>query len=131
MSLLDLVAVVLATSATLDAWENGALFDSLRAYMRQRADGRIGPQPVPEGVVAIYPRWATWLDRWLPRFFAEAWSCMFCASYHAPAYLIALFYVPSLWLVAPWDTLWRLPIYSLAATRLVTWLRNTKEAYDT
>jgi len=49
-----------------------------------------------------------------------AWlvNCRVCLSYHAAFWLVVLFYVPSLWLSPPWDVVWYLPVYSLAATRV-------------
>lgn len=121
MAITDLAAVILAAGAVLDAWAKGEIFDALRTYVHRRAAGIRGPvmEDLAPGLTVEYPWWARVLDRVLPTFFAQAWSCLFCASYHAPAYLLALWYLPSLWLPSPWDVVWKLPIYSLAATRVV------------
>ncbi len=130
MHVLDFVAVAFASGAVLDAWANGSIFDALRDYVRRRADGEIGPPSVPpgelpEGVEIVYPIWAKILDRVVPRFFMLAWDCLFCASYHAAAYLLLVFYVPSVFLPHPWSVLVKLPIYSLAATRVANLLSQT------
>jgi len=121
MTILDLIALALAAGAVLDAWANGSIFEDLRTYIARRADGYVGPPEdglIPDpSIVREYPWWARMLDKVLPRFFALAWDCLFCSSYHAPAYLLLVFYLPSLALSPPYDTIVKLPIYSLAATR--------------
>jgi hypothetical protein len=107
---LDFAAVALAAGALVDAWlvERGLfeeLLDKIAAWgtiqqADRQEDGRL--------------RWSAWWRNKL----AYGLHCAFCLSYHTAFWLLLLFYLPSLWLSPPWDVVCKLPIYSLAATRL-------------
>jgi hypothetical protein len=45
-------------------------------------------------------------------------TCKFCFSHHTPWILAAAFFLPALFLPTPWDFVLKIPVYSLAATRL-------------
>ena len=98
MSILDFLVVALASSACLDAWFEGSIF----AMARNRVFG--------------WPE-----DAFLRRLLL----CRFCLGHWVPAALIMLFVAPGLvWTpLAPWA---KLPLYSLAATRLAWMLHEAR-----
>ena len=101
MAFVDLLALVLATGAPINGWfHRGGIFDYAR-----------------EWVLA----WSTDHPSRAAQLFGQLVRCRFCMHYHAPLWLLLLFYVPSLFLVAPWDAFVKLPIYALAATRASYW----------
>lgn len=122
MTLLDFLALALASHAWVDVWRNGSIFDSLRAYMEARADADLyesneQEDQEPDGTT---PRWMRLLNAICPRWFAELVSCSFCFSHHTPWVLAVSLYFPSLFVETPWDWLLKMPIYALACTRLGT-----------
>lgn len=92
MGIVDFIALVFAASAVVDAWFNGSIFADRRAYFQALDDGgsKLG----------------------------ELMSCRFCFSHHTPWILAALFFVPGLFVPEPWGFVLKLPVYSLAATRI-------------
>ena len=91
MCCLDFVAIVAATGAIVNAWLHpDGLFEDTRDWLSVRA----------------------------PAIVAQLASCRLCLSYHVAFWLIVLLYLPSLWLMPPWSMIVKVPIYSLAATRL-------------
>ncbi len=90
MLLLNFFVLVLASRAVLAAWFEGSIFAGARATAEA---------------------WDNWLG--------ELLGCRFCLSYHVPFWLLVVGYVPGLWLAEPWQTLSRVPIYSLAVTGLL------------
>ncbi len=104
MSLLDLVALTLATGAVLDAWRNSALFETKRAKVEAISGAwKIGHNP--------RLLWAALLD------------CGFCLGYHVPLVLALLCLGPA-WLDPAHAGFWKLPVYCLAVTR-ASWLLNS------
>jgi hypothetical protein len=106
MFVLDFIALILAVGAPINAWLHpGGILEELREYVAAWAEGSYEDRP------------PTWREIFRERIGALA-NCRFCLSYHVPWVLLLLCYVPSLWLHSPWDMLVKLPIYSLAATRV-------------
>ena len=138
MSPLDFVVIALAAGAVVDVWRNGGLFAEFRNYCDLRADSDPSDAPVADSLDTYppgpTPRWMKVADKLLPRFVAELLSCWFCFSYHAPWLVIAVLYVPSLFVPPPWHWIALVPLYSLAATRagniLNAWL-PTDAQYET
>ena len=127
MTLVDLLALALAAAAIIDVWQNGAIFESLRAYMETRtdvvfdeADGEAFEEEEEEETddLMVSDWWMRVLDRRMPTFFAWLLNCPYCFSFWTPALLVLPFYIPSLFLWEPWSTLCKIPIYCLAATRI-------------
>lgn len=89
MVLLDFVAIVLASGAIIDVWNNGSILAEPRAWVQAVADS---------GQARLQLLW-------------ELLNCSYCLSYHVPLYLLL-----GTWL-CPWaDVAWLL-VYALAATR--------------
>jgi hypothetical protein len=128
MNVVDFAALTLAASAIVDVWRNGSIFEKARAYTEAKADLGITDDSLP-AVDNPYRGGQESLDwaaaqrshsRGIIGFFCELINCHFCLSHHTPWILALLCYFPSLFVVQPWDFLFKLPIYSLAATRLST-----------
>jgi len=105
MDLLDFVMLFLATGALVNAWmHKDGIFEGLRDAISAWGEPR---HETP-----------TLRDK-MRNSSARLLNCRVCLTYHAAFWLIVLFYVPShLWLSPPWATIWRLPVWALAATRL-------------
>ena len=100
---LDFVALVAATGAIVNAWLHpGGLFDDTR----------------------------DWISVWAHPKVAQLFNCRLCLSYHAAFWLLVLFFIPSLWLSPPWDVVWFLPVYALAATRFSLLIGTAATALD-
>jgi len=129
----------LAASGIVDVWRNGSIFADYRAFMEDKADepgaafsvenpetrsGEDGTLPfpnIPEDDGEPLPLPMRVLDKLLPRFIAELFTCSFCFSHHTPYVLALLFFFPAQFVSAAWIVfLLKLPVYSLAATRLGT-----------
>ena len=112
MQLLDFVALFLAVGAVVDVWlREGGLFEDFRDLIQTwgtSVDTTDARRETP------WRRWYHWAREKL----GQLAGCNFCLSYHAAFWLLALFYVPSLFIVSPWNVVIKLPIYLLAATRL-------------
>jgi hypothetical protein len=131
MTTLDFVILVLAASALVDVWRNGSLFAEFRAYFEVRADGAISPNLVEPATATDEPAasedlaldegstwWMRFFDRIVPGWLAELLSCSFCFSHHTPWIVAVTLYLPVLFLGWPWVLLFKVPLWSLAATRL-------------
>ena len=120
MTWLDFIALILATGAPINAWlRDQGIFRGPREWLIAWGDLE-GPEDDAE----------TWQpSRWqrCKALTAELVQCRFCLHYHIPLWLLG-FWALSLFLPPPWSMIARMPIYSLAATRLSYWLsRYTKE----
>lgn len=114
MTWLDFIALVLATGAPINAWlRDQGLFRGPREWLI--AWGEVDePEDASE----------TWRPSWGERckaLVAELVQCSFCLHYHLPFWLLGCWAV-GLFLPPPWGMIVKLPIYSLAATRLSYWL---------
>jgi polyferredoxin len=115
MAIFHFVLVILAAGALVNAWLlPDGLFSSWRQALRKWGEPRHTKPTLWDNV------------RW---WFAELLNCRICLTYHVAWWLIAIFYVPSLWLTPLQGVLWLMPVYALAATRislligtLSTWL---------
>lgn len=134
MTWLDFVVLTFAASAIVDVWKNGSIFADWRAFFE--TDDVPADTPAPqtftrEELVATSVNDITgssetklpWLmrmaDRYTPRFVAELLSCSFCLSHHTPWIVGVVYFLPALFVEAPWLVfLCKLPAYSLAATRI-------------
>lgn len=103
MTWLDFIALILATGTPINAW----LYE--------------------ESIVA---GWREWIHAWgdndleilsrrdkIRMRVAELLTCRFCLSHWLPLILLVVFFLPSLFISAPWNTIIKFPVYSLAATR--------------
>lgn len=109
MTAIDFIALVFAASTCVDTWFNGSIFDSWRAWFEASSDIAISSDQV-------IPRWR--LDIRAMDLFSEMVTCKFCVSHHTPWLLACAFFVPALFVSAPWDFIFKIPVYSLAATRI-------------
>lgn len=99
-NIINLIALVFAVSAVLDAWFYGSIFSTWRAKLQAWRGG--------DGVKG---------------FFGDLLTCSFCSAYHLP-WLMGLLILPSFFWNNVLTTLLTLPIYSLAITKLVVMLRK-------
>jgi len=106
MTWLDFTALALAASGVVDVWKNGSIFALPRAIAADAAE-----------MDAVQDR------RTLRGTLGELLTCEFCLSHHTPWLLAVLFFLPALFVTGPWAFILKLPVYSLAATRL-GWLLN-------
>lgn len=126
MTWLDFLALTLAASGVVDVWNNGSIFADWRAFFQDKADEPDEPTPVDEAELSDdeddgepLPFVMRIVDRVVPRFIAELVSCSFCFSHHTPWVLAIVCFFPTLFIDIEWITwLLKLPVYSLAATRL-------------
>jgi len=142
MTILDFLSITLAASGAVDVWKNGSIFATGRAAMQAKEDDTLDDymeeavrpkiEPIQNethraylerslsAVDAAKRNRLPWYWRCVPRPAAKMLNCAFCLSHHTPWILALLFFFPALWLDDPWQWLLKLPIYSLAATRLGT-----------
>lgn len=123
MTTLDFVALIFAASAMVDVWLNGSLFDEWRAYFQARSD-TLPPSELssaslddPEPIVLPTPWWMK-VFQLLPDWFCELLSCDYCLSHHTPWVLSVCFLLPAFLVGDPWGFILKIPVYSLAATRI-------------
>ncbi len=119
MTWLDFFALALAASALVDVWRNGSIFATGRAVLEAKADEE-GWLAESESSHSSPGLPTPWYWQRVPLFFAKMLNCHFCLSHHTPWILAVLFFLPALWLTGTWAWLLKLPVYSLAATRLGT-----------
>lgn len=126
MTTLDFIVLTLAAGAVVHVWFRGSIFTEPRAYTEARTDLPMSdealadmPAPDEDDDSEPVPLWMRLADRVVPTFVCELLVCHFCLSHHTPYILALLFFLPSLFVTAPWAVfLFKLPVYSLAATRL-------------
>jgi len=124
MSWFDFIVLTLAAGGVIDVWFNGSIFATWREFAAVAAeedpDLRGTPEQAaddPQGEPA--PLMMRVASKCLPRLLFELLSCDFCFSYHVPWILLVLFFVPAHFITIPWVIfLLKVPVYSLAATRL-------------
>lgn len=125
---LDFVVLTFAASAVVDVWMNGSLFADWRAFLQvdpaveTTADDTEQTDDVVTDAVVTEDK-LPWLmqlaDRWLPNWACELLSCVFCFSYHTPWIVGMVFFLPAYLVYPHWTAfLFKLPAYSLAATRV-------------
>lgn len=132
--LLDFVFVVLAAGAVIDVWFNGTIFEQLHNLVDAIAEPPAAEIPITdipnEGsnvqIEVLEPSLVLRLtERYCPQLLAELLTCPYCMSYHVPWILFLLFVVPSMWVDTPWAAfVIKLPVYSLAATRISNLLND-------
>jgi len=86
----------------------------------ERAHKQAWSDKVKSQHAADNPRSMRVANALMPTWVAELLNCGFCLSHHTPWVLLLLCYLPSLFIVEPWAFLFKVPIYSLAATRIST-----------
>jgi hypothetical protein len=112
ISVLDFLAVTLASGAVIDVWHKGSIFETPRAYAQAMQD--ITPRETIKGRLL------------------ELINCPFCKSYHIPFYLF-LALLAGNWFGGIVGFCVQLVIYSWAATRLgniVNGMLPTDARYD-
>jgi hypothetical protein len=117
---LDFLVITLAASALVDVWRNGSIFALGRATMQAKEDDASGGWFESSESEDLLTSGLPWYWRIVPVFFAKMLNCWFCLSHHTPWILAILFFLPALWLDGVWEWAFKLPVYSLAATRLGT-----------
>jgi len=123
MTVVELLALALAVSAVVDVWFNGEppFLLELRSYFEAR-DGAAPPLdddlPLDPDVTVTRPLWSRLLDWIVPNWMVGAFTCPYCFSHHVAFWLVAICYLPTLFLRHPWQPLFWSPIYLLAAIRL-------------
>jgi len=110
---LDLIALILAPRALVDAWTHeGGLFSDIRDWI---------------GVWGSGGAERTWRN-WAREKIAFGLNCAFCLSYHAAFWLLLLMYAIMLWLPPTWASVGRFVLYWLALTQasvlLLRWTRH-------
>ena len=127
MTWLDFLVLTLAASGVVDVWFNGSIFADWRAFFQDKADEPDEPTPPDDSAEQLdeedegepLPVMMRVADRVLPRLFAELVSCSFCFSHHTPWVLAMVCFFPGLFIETTWIAwLLKMPVYSLAATRL-------------
>lgn len=113
MTLLDLLALALATSALVAAWLHK---DGLFAEFLLKVDawGSYVSGDLENGAPRRWP--------WIKHKIAYGLQCKRCLSFHFTFWLTILFWMPSIWYT---NSVLMLPVYSLAATRLALWLNES------
>ncbi len=91
MLFIDLVAVAMASFTIIVALQKGSIFASLRSRMELK-------------------------DTW----YAKLFLCPLCLSYQVPFWLIVLFLIPSLCFNDSWSWIFKMPIYSLVVTFMLS-----------
>ena len=116
MNSLDFIALLFAAGAVVDVWRNGSIFAKWRTYVRLRviAESDAQYQKLADTTCQILP----WFWCRTPLIFIRLLDCTFCLLHHTPWALAVLFYLPALWVSAEIAWLFKLPVYSLAITRL-------------
>ena len=132
MSVVSFLAVCLASVAVLNVWRQGSLFASWRLLIELRLE--LGENQSPAFAADSDITYLEYLvGNRLPLWLAELLNCDFCLSYHVPAWLLGWPILGEY--VWPWSqTLWLLPIHSLAATTVIRILTHmsterTKTSY--
>ena len=120
MTWLDFFALTLAASALVDVWRNGSIFATGRAVLEAKVDEEGDWSTESESSYPPPGLPTPWYWRMIPAFFARILNCPFCLSHHTPWVLAVLFFLPALWCTGTWAWVLKLPVYSLAATRLGT-----------
>jgi len=119
VSLLDLIALAFAAHALAYAWtkKDGLFWELLD---RISAWGSYTPSDLVAGVPKRWP--------YIKHKISEGLQCRVCLSYHTAFWLGLIFFGPSFFCSAPIALLWKLPIYSLAATRIALWCFESNES---
>jgi len=120
---LDLIALLLAPRALVDAWLHPGLFEELRDWLTVWASPAIDDeQETPRR------RWQAWFGS----LFAFGINCAFCLSYHAAFWLLLLMYAVLLWFPPALAGIGRFILYWLALTQVSTLLlRGTEYGQNT
>jgi hypothetical protein len=126
---IDAIALIFAASAVVHVWRRGSIFAEWRAYFEARADIAYDEEDFVEASSAAAeappdtprPLWMRLFDR-LPDWFCELVNCAFCFSHHTPWLLLLLLLAPAgvldYWGFTWLAFLWKVPLYSLATTRI-------------
>jgi len=112
MTIVDFLALIFASAAVVDVWRNGSIFAKGRAYMQAKEDADDDEEDETE----IETEFSFWLL--VPRPAAELLNCPYCLSHHTPWVLALVFFFTATLVAPPWCFLLKLPVYSLAATRI-------------
>lgn len=120
MTITDFFICALAASAIVDVWFNGSILSDRRNLVEVKADWCEDPtaniestEQLQQGVEYIN----SWVD-YCPCIVARMLSCAYCMSHHTPLWVFVWYFVVS-WLPTPACEVLRLPVYVLAAARLM------------
>lgn len=109
-------ACVFATKSSAEQLAYGEHVDTIMPLLPGRTVYLSSPWlPPPSDTTRSW--WMRLFD-WVPDWAVELLTCRFCCSHHAPWVLLVLCYLPAWHGDATYAWLWKIPVYSLAATRL-------------
>lgn len=109
-------ACVFATKSSAEQLAYGEHVDTIMPLLPGRTVDMTSPL-VLQPEEAKRPLWMRLFD-WVPDWAVELVTCRFCLSHHTPWLLVLLCYVPAWYVAETYSWLWKIPVYSLAATRL-------------
>ena len=109
-------ACVFATKSSAEQLAYGEHVDSVMPLLPGRTVDMTSPL-VWEHDDGDRPLWMRLFD-WIPNWAVELVTCQFCFSHHMPWILLLACFVPAWYVAATYAWLWKIPVYSLAATRL-------------
>jgi len=125
VGIVDFIALVFAASGWVDSWFNGSIFAEFRAYFETRDDSAGSYDTAPASSYSATDPWPSpprplWMRAFdlLPNWFCELVTCRFCFSHHTPWLLAFGLLLPALMVPDPWNFVLKIPVYSLAATRI-------------
>lgn len=123
MTITDFFICAMAASAVVDVWFNGSILADLRTLVEVKADWcedtTDGETPETDATVNV-----EYVDSWVnlcPCNVTRMLSCAFCMSHHTPLWVFVWYFGVS-YLPADVCEVLRLPVYILAATRLMNLL---------
>lgn len=132
MTITDFFICALAASAVVDVWFNGSILADLRKLVEIKADWCNDPTAEKDvssaPTDAIVEETDNWVNQYpcivvnrCPCLAANMLSCAYCMSHHTPLWVFTWYFGVS-YLPATVCEVLRLPVYILAATRLMNLL---------
>lgn len=128
-TLYDWIAIAAAAAQIVNTWMTGSIFENFHAALDAAYAANAEPSEEDSTAgfdIELTTDEKTWQDRivlYLPLWLVTLLRCQFCMSHHVPWILIVWFLFTSLF-IAPVQFLLRLPVYSLAITRLLIAINN-------
>ena len=122
MNITDFIICALAASAIVDVWFNGSIFADYREMLAARSVWCNTPECMRdvdtgyadgEGIEPL----DTWVNK-CPCLVVQLLNCAHCLSFHTPVWIFCWYLCAGLF-AHPFDAGLRLPVYALAATRLM------------
>lgn len=129
----DWIAITLAAAQAVNTWAKGSIFENFHAALDAAYAANAEPSEEDSTAgfdIELTTDEKTWQDRvvlYLPLWLVTLLRCQFCMSHHVPWILIVWFLFTGLF-AATTQLLLRLPVYSLAITRLLIAVNNSLPA---